>query len=174
MNIKQDKEDILEPFRIARRLEEEGRRFFAETAQKTESRLARQTFEFLAQEEINHIKEIDRFYRSLEESGGSECPDIEDSDVEEKLAVFNEKLAQLKNEFQPSITDIEAYRLALKFENGAEEFYSEKLAQTDNPKIKKFYRWLIEEEKMHSRLLKSCLKFVEDPAEWFRTYRPGK
>jgi rubrerythrin len=56
-----------------------------------------------------------------------------------------------------NVSNIEAYRLALKFENGAEKFYAQKITETDNSKIKKFYHWLIEEEKMHSCLLRSCL-----------------
>ncbi|HWR81706.1 MAG TPA: ferritin family protein [Candidatus Deferrimicrobium sp.] len=164
-------DDILEPFRIARRLEEEGRQFFQQAAAETESRLAQQTFEFLAREEDKHIEKIDRFYTSLEESGGKDCPEIEKSDAEQRLAAFNDMLAQLKDEIKPTVTDIEAYRLALKFENGAEEFYAAQIRQTDNPRITKFYRWLIEEEKMHARLLKSCLNFVENPGEWFRKRR---
>jgi rubrerythrin len=162
-------QDILEPFRIACKLEQEGKQFFTQVARTTESRLARQTFEFLAKEEDKHLEKIDRFYRSLEQSGGEDCPDIEDSDAEAKLSAFNEKLAQLKHEIKPNVSDIEAYRLALKFENGAEDFYAQKSNETDNPKIKKFYLWLIEEEKMHSRLLKSCLRFVEDPVAWFKS-----
>lgn len=171
MSENREKNDVLEPFRIARKLEEEGKRFFAQTARQTQSRLARQTFEFLANEEDKHIEKIDKFYRSLESSCGAECPDVEDSDAEAKLAAFNDKLAKLKDEFKTTVTDIEAYRLALKFENGAEEFYMQKMTEADNPKIKKFYRWLIDEEKMHSRLLKSCLKFAEDPVEWFKKYK---
>jgi rubrerythrin len=171
MSGKKEKGDILEPFRVARKLEEEGKQFFVETARRTQSPLARQTFQFLANEEDRHIEKIDRFYRSLETAGGDDYPDVEESDTEAKLTAFNDRLATLKSESERTETDAEAYRLALKFENGAEDFYSQKMAETDNPQIKKFYRWLIDEEKMHSRLLKSCLKFVEDPAEWFKNYK---
>ncbi|MFQ6007684.1 MAG: ferritin family protein [Candidatus Zixiibacteriota bacterium] len=171
MSKDKSKQNILEPLRIARKLEQEGKQFFAQAAQSTASRLARRTFEFLAKEEDKHLEKIHRFYHSLEQSGGKECPDIEYTDPDSKLAMFNDKLAELKEEFKPTVTDIEAYRLALKFESGTEQFYTQKLSETDNPKIKKFYRWLIEEEKMHSRLLRSCLKFVEDPAEWFRSHK---
>ena len=46
--------------------------------------------------------------------------------------------------------------------------YAQKMAETDNPKIKKSYHRLIDVEKMPARLLRSCLNFVEDSAEWFR------
>ncbi|MDH4158076.1 MAG: ferritin family protein [candidate division Zixibacteria bacterium] len=159
---------LLEPFRIALRLEREGKRFFARAAAETTSRLARQTFEFLAAEEDKHIEQIERFFRSLEDSGMADLPDTEDSDAEAKLASFNDGLSRLKEKYPATDDDIKAYRMALEFENGAEDFYQQKLDEADNPRIRKFYRWLIDEETMHCRLLKSCLNFVEDPAAWFK------
>lgn len=163
--------DILEPFRIAKRLEEEGKAFFEESARKAQSELVRQTFTFLAGEEVHHIEKIDKFYRSLELSGGKEVPEIEDSDAEKKLAAFNQRLEQLKDVVSPSLTDVEAYEVAIKFENGAEEFYELKMNEADDPRIKRFYRWLIDEETMHARLLRSCLNFAKDPTTWFRTHK---
>jgi len=168
MTQKKSTDDILEPFRIALELEREGKQLFSEAATSTPSKLARQTFEFLATEEDKHIEKIERFYESMESSGENDLPDTEDSNAEEKLESFNKRLEAIKDEFKATKSDIEAYQIALKFENGAEEFYAEKLAETTNPKIQRFYQWLIDEETMHSRLIKSCLQFVEDPAEWFK------
>ena len=161
-------DDILEPFRIALELEREGKQLFTEAALSTPSKLARQTFEFLAAEEDKHIEKIERFYDSLKMSGESDLPDTEDSTAEQKLETFNAKLEAMKDQFKATKSDIDAYRMALRFENGAEDFYAEKLAEATNPKIKRFYQWLIDEESMHSRLIKSCLQFVENPAEWFQ------
>lgn len=160
--------ELLEPLRTALELERQGKEFFQEAAATTTSKLARQTFEFLAAEEDRHIERIEQFYRSLEETGETDLPDTEPSDAEARLKTFNDTLAVLKDHITPSTTDVEAYRTAIAFENGAEEFYAEKVAESLNPKVKKFYQWLIDEEEMHSRLLSSCLEFVEDPAEWFR------
>ena len=165
---KKDNIDILlEPFQIALSLEKEGQRLFLEAAEKTSSKLARQTFEFLAKEEVKHIEKIQKFYDALARSRGAELPDTEDSTANEKLESFNKMLESLKDDFEATSSDIDAYRMALEFEGGTEDFYEQKLAEADNPRLKKFYKWLIEEEEMHSRLLKSCLRFVEDPAEWF-------
>ncbi len=162
---------FLEPLRIALRLENEGKRFFSEAAAKTQSQLVRQTFEFLAAEEDKHIENIERFYKSLELSKGEDVPDIEVSTAEAKLQAFNENLAELKDSVTPSLSDVEAYEVALRFENGAEEFYEQKLLETDDPRIKKFYQWLIDEETMHARLLRSCLLFAKDPTAWFKEHK---
>jgi len=161
-------EDLLEPLKIAHRLEKEGQEFFLESAKNAKSKLVRQTFEFLAHEEDKHLTKINEFYRSLEISGEDDLPDIEDSKAEDRLVMFNDKLAELKESISPEASDIEAYEIALKFENGAEDLYDKMYLESKNPKIKKFYKWLIDEEKMHARLLKSCLTFVQDPTDWFK------
>ncbi len=163
-----EQEKLIETLRIALKLEEEGRTLFLQAASETKSKLAKQTFEFLAKEEDKHIENIKLYYNTLVDSSISQLPDLDDSNADEKLETFNLKLEALREEFEPTSTDIEAYKLALKFENGAEEFYKEQLANAVDPKIRKFYTWLETEETMHSRLINSCLKFVENPTEWFQ------
>jgi erythrin-vacuolar iron transport family protein len=162
------KEDLLEPLKTALQLEIEGRGFFVEAAGKVTGLQARRTFEFLAAEEDKHIGHIRRFYESIEKGEISRPPGLDETDAERNLAVFNSRLAELKDELQPTATDIEAYEYALKFENGAEDFYREKMNESDNPEVKQFYRWLIGEEELHSKVLESCLKFARDPAAWFK------
>ncbi len=171
MNIDDTTKTMLEPFLIALKLEREGKAFFQKAAAEVTSRLAKQTFEFLAAEEDKHIAHIERFYNSLKISQFEDLPDTADSDADERLAAFNHRLAKIRDEYSPTASDVEAYRLALDFENGAEEFYAEKMAEASNPRVRKLYRWLIDEETMHARLLKSCLDFAEDPAAWFNRHR---
>jgi len=118
-----DSEDILlEPFRVALALEQEGKRLFAEAALSTKSKLARQTFEFLSGEEDKHIERIEKFYRAAKRSGGHDYPETEDSTADQKLEMFNQMLEGLKDEYRSTATDIEAYKMALELETGAEEF----------------------------------------------------
>ena len=164
-----DIKDILEPLEIAISLEKKGKKMFLQAAAETKSKLARQTFEFLAAEEDKHIENIEKFYKGLKDSDGEIIPDVEDSTADDRLEEFNQKLEAIKDEFKGTTTDLEAYRMGLEFESGAEDFYAQKLAETKDPKIQKIYRWLIVEESMHSRLINSCIKFVEDPASWFKS-----
>jgi rubrerythrin len=163
--------ELLEPLAVALKLEMEGRQCFLDAAASTKSKLARQTFEFLAKEEDKHIENIRNFIQSITDTDGARLFDIGVSNADEKLASFNNRLSQLKDAITTTATDVEAYKFALDFENGAEEFYAEQLAKSNNEFVRKFYRWLIDEESMHARLLKSCLKFAEDPAAWFGEHR---
>ena len=161
-------ENILAPLRVALRLEQEGKQFFTEAAAKVTGKAARQTFEFLAHEEDKHIHRIQEFYRSLEQSGGQDIPESGESDADSRLTGFNDRMAELRDEIRPTLSDVDAYRMALKFENGAEEFYAKQVKESADPRIQRFYIWLINEESMHARVLNSCIQFAEDPAAWFQ------
>ncbi len=169
-----DIHELLEPLKTARRLEEEGRKFFAEAARTTKSRLAQQTFKFLVQEENRHLRTIDAYIANLTASEKLSFPSLTASKVDEVIEDFRALIATLYETYTPDMTDIEAYRMALNFENGAEEFYRKKLRETDHPDVKKLYEWLIAEETMHARLLQACLNFVEDPEGWFKRHRPER
>ena len=163
----QSKVNILEPLKVALRLEEEGRKFFAESAASVVNLHARQTLEFLAAEEGKHIERIREFYRTVE--SGLKSPAIPDQEsVEVRIKAFDAKLASLRNQLKPSASDVEAYTLAMRFENGAAEFYQQQADSCSVPEIKAFYQWLVEEESLHSEVLNSCLLFIDDPARWFR------
>ena len=168
MSNKNNLNDLLEPLRVALQLENEGREFFLEAARKVSGKTAHQTFEFLAAEEEKHIRRIGEFYRSLEVTDGTVVPETAKSDADVRLVEFNNRLAELQNEIRPTLSDIEAYRTALKFENGAEEFYARQIKESDDPNIRKFYQWLIDEEAMHAKVILSCIRFAEDPAGWFK------
>lgn len=157
----------LEPLAVALNLEREGKRFFLESAARFKGKLARQTFEFLANEEDKHIRRIEEFYRSIEQSGLTDQVAIERSTAMERLTAFQDELARLRDEIRPDATDIDAYNYALKFENGAEAFYEKTMNESADPNIRKFYGWLIAEEEMHSKLITSCLKFAQSPESWF-------
>jgi rubrerythrin len=166
-------ERLLEPLRIALRMEAEGRNTFAEAARRASGRHARQTFEFLTAEEDRHIEKIKRFYESLLNQSPPEIPELSARGIDDKLNQFERQMAALKGEMKPARSDIEAFRFALSFENGAEAFYRKQIETTHDDRVREFYRWLVKEEGLHGRVLASCLQFVEDPAAWYRRHDSG-
>ncbi|MEW5795712.1 MAG: ferritin family protein [Candidatus Zixiibacteriota bacterium] len=166
--------ELLEPLRTALQMETEGRQLFLEAARRASGRHARQTFEFLAAEEERHIERIREFYASIEDKGSAAAAEIPPSDPGKRLLEFNDQLANLRDEIKPTLSDIEAFRFAIRFENGAEEFYRKQIETTPSDKARDFYRWLVGEEEIHAQVLGSCLEFAEDPAAWFRRHGRSK
>jgi rubrerythrin len=163
--------NILEPLKVALALEEEGRKFFAEAAARVRNAHARQTLEFLAGEETKHIERIKEFYRSIE--SGTQAPEIVSAEpIAQRVKAFNDHLATLRAEINASASDVEAYTMAVKFENGAADFYREQKEASSEPPVRAFYQWLIDEESLHSEVLSSCLLFIQDPTRWFQQRQP--
>jgi rubrerythrin len=160
---------LLEPLRTALQMEVEGKQLFIEAARRATGRHARQTFEFLAAEEDKHIAHIRKFFASIQESAGKTPPQLDPSDAPARLRAFNDRIARMRDELRPTKSDVEAYRFAIRFENGAEDFYRKQIEETDNEHVRAFYAWLVEEETLHAGVLQSCLDFAEDPAAWFKT-----
>ena len=169
MNKRSEIDEILEPLKIALRLEHEGKKFFQDAAERCQGQLPRQTFQFLAEEEDKHIEHIEGFYRSLVDSENAAPPPVDDVATNERFVTMVGRMELLKDEIKPTASDVEAYEYAIKFENGAEEFYAEQAAKAEKPHIKEFYEWLIREEERHAIFLKDCVKFAQDPAAWFAT-----
>ncbi|MFQ5607660.1 MAG: ferritin family protein [Candidatus Zixiibacteriota bacterium] len=164
----QEKEKLLEPFKIALRIELEGKKFLSEAAEKSEHPAAKRTFEFLASEEDAHAAKIQRMYQAIAETGESIDPETDEEEAPQKIQEFNRRLAELKDTMKATDRDIEAYKAALEMEEDTEEFYRDRLNETDDANIKRIYRYLIAEERAHSIMLKSCLSFMESPSEWFK------
>lgn len=159
---------LLEPLQTAIELERQGMKFFRQAAASTKGEVARRTFHFLAAEEEKHVERIKQFYQTLAENGLESLPKEFPGNADARMEEFKKSLAELSRTITASTTDAEAYETALAFENGAEKFYTEELEKADNTRVKNFYQWLIGEEEMHSRLLNSCLEFVNDPEQWFK------
>lgn len=162
-----DKEKVLEPLRIALKIETEGKKFLLEAAERCERPVAKRTFTYLAEQEDLHYEKIQRMYQAITDTGESIDPEADETEAAQKIQEFNDRLAELKDTVEASAGDIEAYRTALEMEEDTELFYHEKIAETDDENIKQIYRYLIAEEKAHSIMLKSCLDFMDDPAAWF-------
>ena len=168
-----EKEKILDPFRIALRIEIEGKRFLLSAAASAQHSVARRTFEYLASEEDTHAAKIQLMYQAIAETGDSIDAETDEREASHKIQRFNERLADLKDTVRATAGDIEAYKAALAMEQDTEDFYHEKIKETDDENIKRIYRYLIAEERAHSVMLESCLRFLEDPAAWFATHKSG-
>jgi rubrerythrin len=162
-----EQDALLEPLRIAIQMETEGRQLFLEAARRASGRHARTTFEFLAAEEDRHLERIRDFYASIEKQGKPDESYRPDQAAKRRLAEFNDGLARLRGDLKPTQSDVEAFRFAIRFENGAEDFYRRQIENNDNEHVCNFYRWLAAEEDIHGLVLESCLEFAEDPATWF-------
>ncbi|HVN68019.1 MAG TPA: ferritin family protein [Candidatus Sulfotelmatobacter sp.] len=165
--------DIKVDVKLSIELEEKGYAFYAATAAKTKNPLAAATLSSLAEREMEHIKRINEFYRSLT----GEKPLISNwlATVEvppSKAALIKPIVAKLKESLERKFVTpadlTEAYLIAEGLEKDSFTLYDRIAKENDEPVTKKFYAALAAEEREHYAILDETLQYLNTPGDWFK------
>jgi len=150
-------------------MEEKGRDFYMGIVKKVENNAAKKMFEFLAKNELLHIKSIKDFYKGLVEKG--EFPETDMSRFEgvrkEGLLIFARDISELEGKIKKSDADKEACEFAMDFENSGYRFYQDMKKKTADEKLIKLLDFLLAEEKVHYEGILSLYTYLTDSANWY-------
>ncbi|UCE65432.1 MAG: ferritin family protein [Candidatus Zixiibacteriota bacterium] len=159
---------VKEALTTAIEMEKKGYNLFSDTAQKADEELAKEVFTFLATEELNHIKAIEKF--------NQESLSGENTSVDEVIAeiidnrprrTINELFKNLSGTVPLEGTNLDAYKFAMDFERKGGEFYKKAETEAADPGAKKLFGFLVGEEQKHFKIVESCLLYFENPEEFF-------
>lgn len=149
-------------------MEKKGHNFFSETARKADEELAKEVFTFLAAEELNHIKAIEKFNDDYL-SGGK--IDVENLINDLKLGRPRQSIDELFKNLSGTVplegTNLDAYKFAMDFERKGREFYKKAEAETSDSEAKRLFGFLVGEEQKHFKIVESCLLYFDNPEEFF-------
>ena len=167
------KKSGLKAFQEAVRFEKEGREYFLAAANSAKDETTRAIFEQIAEEELLHVKVINRIYQRLQNTGTW----VEDA---EDLAGFKGG----KNRFQQiagegaakvgaSSDDIQALDRAAEIEKKGKAFYEKKAQETEVEFEKKFFASLALEEEGHYLSFMDAKEYLADPESWLSRKERG-
>ena len=140
--------------------EKKGKQIYEEAAAKTKNSIVAKTFNYLAKQELYHIKEIKEFIKKEKiELKGDRLKDIK--------KFFSMTTKEFKEKTELSEDDIEAHETALELEQNAYDFYREQHEKTDNDELKKFFNFLMEQENAHYELIRKAYDYIKDPAGFY-------
>jgi rubrerythrin len=146
-------------------MEQEGKRFYLESASSVKSGLARRIFEELAKEEDYHIIMIKKIYKQITEDKKPLTEWITSTggpgDLEK---VFQESL---KEEAKASADDLSALRFGLEREEKSISYYEALAREAESNFEKRFYLTLSYEERGHHLRIMDAMEFLTDPASWY-------
>lgn len=151
-------------------LEQDGLKYYTESSKKIQNSVGKRMLERLANDERNHIKRFKELYnavanKTIEQVDLSELPSVSFDDLFNRL---KDQLDGAVDELGVSgVDDAEIIEMALDLENTTRFFYKEASEKSDDPKIKKLYALLAEEENAHYNVLRKALDFLEDPSLYF-------
>jgi len=152
-------------------MEEEGKQFYLQSAQKAKSLLARKIFQELADEEELHKEKIEELFEDLRQgkSLNKWVTKVADSSKLEK--VFQDSLMEKAT---ASSDDLDALRFALDLENKSVKYYENLNEATSDPRQRRFYLTLSQEERGHYLKLLDSIEYLTDPEDWFQVKeKPG-
>jgi rubrerythrin len=142
---------------LAITLELEGKRFYLQQADKAEDSGLKSIFHTLAEEESIHA----RILKNKAETLPYELIDTH-AEIKNIFVEIGDYKGIIKH--IPDAADI--YRLALEHEKRSIDLYEEMLQEAKDEKDKKIFKFLIEQENDHYKVLEQLIVLVNRPNEW--------
>jgi rubrerythrin len=142
--------------------EKKCQKLYSDASKKTDNPISKRTFDYLAEQEINHVREIEIFVAKTN-------PDLNlDGDTpKETEGFFKMTLKDFKKKTLLSQDDKAVYLTAMELEQSAYEFYEAELKKAKDEKVRKFFQFLIVQENAHYALLSKTLDFIKHPDLFF-------
>jgi rubrerythrin len=156
--------NIKEAFQTALDFEQKGHKIYEETSNKTQNPIVAKTFRYLADQELIHIEEIKEYIEKL--NNGHEI-ELKGDTLEDTKKFFITTVKEFKEKTELSNDDIKAHETALELEQSAYDFYKEQLNNTKDEELKKFFKWLMEQENAHYEFVQKTYDFIKDPAAFY-------
>ncbi len=159
--------DVKEAMKMAIDNEVKGREMYKKFAGRAENEVTKRTFQFLASEETRHIDSINSFDPS------SAVVPMDPKGFGEIKTIFEESIEHFDKQAKPKTDDLEAHKIGMELERKSFELYEKLRDEAEDENIRKFFQFLIKEEKAHFELIQKSFNFISDP-EGFYAEQEGR
>jgi|TARA_B100001971_G_C18124086_1_gene501062 rubrerythrin len=156
--------DIKEALQTAFEFEQKGHKIYEETSIKTKNPVVAKTFRYLADQELLHAEEIKEYMEKLDKG---KIIKTRSDKPEETKRFFQMTVEEFKEKTELSDDDMKAHETALGLEQNSYDYYKEQAKNTDKQELKKFFRFLMEQENTHYELIRKAYDYIKDPASFF-------
>ena len=165
--------EALSVIKQAMELEDDGRRYYLQAVDRAKNPLARNTFQWLAEQEQQHKQYFAAYHQVMEEQ--HDWPPMSQIEVsahdarQEAADIFQRALAQIEDDLPEDIELSELYNGAMEFERKSIDLYRTQAEQATDHNAREFYEFLTEEERGHLNLLATTLEYLDHPDSWYLT-----
>ncbi len=149
-------------FEYAMKMEEDGRAFYLEHAEKTGVPQLKRVLVELAEDELKHYN----IFKALRDGRTAEYKEAEKTTV---LATVKNVFESLKAEGKGFSFRADAKNLweqAREIEKKSEDFYRQKAGEVDNDSQKLILNRIADEEHKHWVTLENVIQFLNRPKQW--------
>jgi len=144
-----------EVIRAAMEVEKNGHRFYSAMVEKAHTQLAKELFALLAQDEVGHLRTLEKLAPKYEDGAFWEG----EEEFLPYLRQFNDRevfpsAAAVEAALVSEEGDIQALGLAIEAEEKFAAYFAKAALHAKQEDGKKAFAWLAEEEERHAQLLK--------------------
>lgn len=141
---------VLEALKTAATNEQKTREFYLQSAERVEDACGREMFQSLAEEELNHLRMVQRQYESL--AGGEGWVEFAEAAAAEEFKPLEMRKVSEKP-VDPTTSDKDALLFAIQLENDSHELYVSEAERITSPAGKQMYHFLAQAERRHFDIL---------------------
>jgi rubrerythrin len=145
----------------------EGHKILLRGKETANEPLARATFEFLANEELKHIRIIKEYSESIAGVRAWDPSSLEETTLSDAGSsihgIFERFAAQFEAAGTAEDERLEVYRVAMDMERRGFDFYSRAADKASDERARTLYRFLAGEEQRHFRIIQDTHDFLEQP-----------
>ena len=149
-------------FEHAMKMEEDGRAYYLEHAQKTSIPALKKILLELADDELKH-------YNLFKDLRDSQSASYEETGATKILSTTKNVFEVLKDEQAGQdlpLDSINVWEHARQVEKDAEEFYRGKASEADDDNQKNIWNAIANEEHKHYKAIDNVVRFLNKPTQW--------
>ncbi|MBD3203548.1 hypothetical protein GF327_04590 [Candidatus Woesearchaeota archaeon] len=140
--------------------EQKGYEVYSDRADKISNKVMKDTFSYLAEQELLHKKVIEEFAEK-------NSFNIESEQESDAIQFFNTTIKDFREELDLSDDEQDIYKKALELEKASFDYYSDLLEESEDESTRKFFKFLKEQENIHFEMLQKAYWFIKDPEGFF-------
>lgn len=145
-----ENKSVMEALKLAAHKEQDARKFYLESAERVQDACGREMFVSLADEELKHLKMVQRQYESL--AGGEGWIEFAETAATAEFKPLKRRKS-LKKPVEASTSEADALLLAIQMENDSRDLYTQQAKKVTSPAGKQMYRYLAQAEQRHFDIL---------------------
>lgn len=162
----EEAQKALEILQNAIQMERDGRAFYLNAAENSQTALAKNLFRVLADEEIGHQKAAQEIYNAIK--AGKDWPEqtVSETHTVNSESIFSAAMKDPHYQSKKTADDLEAVKMALEMEERSFKLYSERSKESVSEAEVSFYQALAHEERLHIVSLGDTEQYLTDPEGW--------
>ncbi len=158
--------DALDVLKKALKLEQDGKAFYRQAAERTADPKGKAMFASLADDEVMHAGMIERQIAALTEGEDWLSLDLVIRDVDLDSPLFPQGKAAFEKAVAADSNELEALAFALGIENDSYELYAKMAMMADDLNARQMYQYLAAAERTHFDLLMSNYESLSTMSGW--------